>query len=300
MNTKADIYDRITDKVIAGLETKGLQWFRPWNAGAASAPINWATGKRYNGINVFMLSAAMADHGYSANEWLTFKQAKDNGGQVRKGSKSEFVVFWNISFKTEDGRWFPNEAALRKAGLTPAQATKLFKPRWFNVFNIDQIEGLEAKHTVEPIEPIASDRYDAEWVYDGYEGRPSLAHGGEAAFYSPSKHLVKMPLRETFATDAHYWGTMFHELTHSTGHESVLNREGVAKMNGFGTERYAKEELVAEIGSQYLLGFAGIPADDENSQAYINGWVSKLKLDKKLALSAAQQAMHAANRILGL
>jgi len=172
------------------------------------------------------------------------------------------------------------------------------------VFNIAQCDDIEPRRKpVAPVEGVGEftpiDK--AERVYkEQYpkDNRPSLSHGGERAFYVPSRHHVQMPNPETFVTNDDYYKTLFHELVHSTGHETILKR--LDKVAAFGSDAYSKEELVAEIGSQFLVGLTGIsPKDDEqNSQAYINGWVKELKDKPKMALSAATKAMKAVDFIL--
>ena len=305
---KTDVYQKVTDRIVAGLQTKGLQWFRPWNSesGDMLSPINNVTGKPYSGINVLLLCVEATERGYQHNEWVTFKQAAAKGGQVVKGSRGTEIVFWNISFVDQEVS--PPKYYRNVSDAPPSvqpRLEKVFSPRLWNVFNIAQCEGLEPKRSKpEPVEgagtfnPIER----AERVYgEQYPKahRPTLGHGGSSAFYSPSKHHVQMPKPETFVTNDDYYKTLFHELVHSTGHESILKR--LEKVAAFGSETYSKEELVAEIGSQFLVGLTGIqPKDDEqNSQAYINGWIQALKEKPKMALSAANLAMKAVDFITG-
>ena len=292
---KADVYQQVTDRIVAGLESKGLQWFRPWDSGQGwESPINNATGKPYKGINVMFLSIEQMDKSYENSEWLTYKQATTKGGNVKKGEEGTGIVFWNINFHDpETNKYY------RKFEQVPPDAQgrirKIFSPRIWNVFNIAQCERIEAVRekvtAVGNFTPIER----AELVYTQYpvELRPTLKLGGPSAFYVPSRHHVQMPKPETFVTNADYYKTLFHELVHSTGHETILNR--LTKVAAFGSEDYSKEELVAEIGAQFLVGLTGIePKDDHvNSQAYINNWVKKLKEAPKMALSAATQAMKA-------
>jgi len=297
---KQDVYTKVTDKVVAGLQKDGLKWFCPWakSEGVMGMPINNATGKAYKGINILLLSAACADNGFEYNEWLTYKQCADKGGQVKKGSKSEMVIYWQVSFVDKDSNWYKNEDAVKAAGLTMADVQKRFAAKWFNVFNIAQCDNIEPKTPARPvdvnndIDPIER----AEAVYNNYPEakRPTLSHGGDSAFYRPSTHSVQMPEMNRFESADAYYATLFHELVHSTGHESYLDRD---LKNGFGTDKYAKEELVAEIGSMFLMGLTGLEVKNDNQQAYINGWISKLTKEPKLAISAAQRAMKAVDFI---
>lgn len=297
-----DIYSRITEKVIAGLEKDGLKWFRPWSGNDLGMPVNNSTGKAYKGINIFLLSAACVDRGFKYNEWMTYKQCSDKGGQVRKGAKSEFVVYYAVSFKHQDGTWYPNEQAVLNAYGTTKDCTKIFKPKYFNVFNIADCENIEPRFPVieKKHEDVGSTKA-ADYVFNLYPAdvRPTWFNGGSSAHYVPSKHHIQMPEQNDFETAEAYCHTFFHELIHSTGHKSCLNRAGVAKTEGFGTDSYAVEELVAEIGAQFISATVGIDYNDDNSQAYINGWVKKLKEDKKIAMQAASQAMKATDFIFG-
>ncbi len=307
MKNKKNVYEQVTDRIVAGLQEKGMTWFRPWNAGQMSErPINNATGKAYKGLNVLFLCIEQMDKGYDHSEWLTYKQCAAQGGQVRKGEKGTPVVFWSIKFKaihdgSGDVKYFTKLSDIPGGDW---KYQKTFMPRVWNVFNICQCDDIEPKRErVEPsgeFSPIES----AERVYmEQYpeDKRPTLKHGGGSAFYVPSKHHVQMPKPETFVTNDDYYKTFFHELVHSTGHEDCLNRAGVSKVAASGSDSYSKEELVAEIGSQFLVSLTGIePKDDkENSQAYINHWIKQLKDQPKMALSAATQAMKAVDFITG-
>ena len=301
---KKDVYQQVTDRIIEGLQTKGLQWFKPWNAGdgmGALMPINNTTGKAYRGLNQLFLCIEQTANGYEHNEWLTYKQAAKAGGNVVKGSTGTEIVFWNISYKGEDGKFY------RKIQDIPVGMAfdKLFSPRLWNVFNIAQCEGIEPRRKpMTPVEPAEQFNPigEAEKVYAELyptKHKPTLGHGGASAFYAPMRHHVQMPKPETFVTNDDYYKTLFHELVHSTGHEDILNR--LNKVAAFGYEDYSKEELVAEIGAQFLVGLTGIkPKDDHvNSQAYVNNWVKQLKDKPKMALSAANKAMKAVDFIMG-
>ena len=294
---KQDIYDKVTEKVIAGLKDKGMAWFKPWEGSGGLAPINRATGRAYKGMNVLFLFAECEDKGYDHNEWLTYKQAISLGGSVRKGEKSTFVVFWNIFFKGEDGKIY------KKVEDIPAGMPfdKLFSLRSYNVFNIAQCDDIAPRRELAKASNDNTPIERAEAIYENFKGRPTLKQGGDRAFYRPSTHHVQMPKMETFVSADDYYKVLFHELTHSTGHESLLNRKTLVEMNSFGDEDYSKEELVAEVGAQFLTGIVGLnpKSDAMNSQAYINGWISRINNDKKLLVSACTQAMKAVDCILG-
>ena len=302
MEAKINIYESITARVIAGLETDGLAWFRPWAANGYG-PINHTTGRAYKGFNVFWLNTVCAEQGYEHNEWLTFNQAKAIGATLKKGErakdKHQHVIFWMLSFKHED-KWY-SAAQLKKMGIPQSGCPKAWNMRSFYVFNIAQFEDLTAKRpAVEGVTDFVPIE-EAKKIYAQFDKRPSLSHGGDRAYYMPSAHHVQMPEPSKFVTADDYYKTLFHELTHSTGHADLLSRKGVAEVNTFGSDNYSEEELVAELGSEFLVGITGInPKDNEsNSQAYINGWISRLKeSDPKTIVYASQHAQKAVEFIL--
>tara|TARA_R110002012_G_scaffold197522_2_gene366103 strand:+ start:25566 stop:26474 length:909 start_codon:yes stop_codon:yes gene_type:complete len=300
MENKFNIYEHITNRVIKGLKSDGLKWFRPWRGGSNN-PINHKSEVEYKGFNIFWLNMVCEEAGYENNEWLTYKQGQELGYTLKKGSKAgdQFVIYWMVSY-LHDGKWY-SENQLKKMGIKKSACKESWNMRYYNVFNIAQFEeSIEAKR-----KPVVATEFnpieEAEKVLRNYEGRPSLRHGGDRAFYRPSNHHVQMPKRNSFVTPDDYYKTLFHELTHSTGHKSILNRKGVMGVNNFGDESYSQEELVAELGSEYLVGLTGLdPKDNEtNSQAYINGFIANLEdSDPKHIIYASQQAMKAVNRIL--
>jgi antirestriction protein ArdC len=275
-----NVYQIITDKIVAKLEEGAAPWSKPWKVtGAEGAPRNLKSGKAYRGINVFLLSC----QGYESPYWLTFKQAKAKGGSVRKGEKGTQVVFWKwIEKKSTDGD-------------EPERFPIL---RYYTVFNVEQCDGVDyPKAKAEPVsefEAIAA----AELVVENMRNRPEITHGGDRACYSPTLDVVKMPKREAFKSPAEYYSTLFHELAHSTGHES---RVGRPFGSSFGSEKYGKEELVAEMTAAMVAGHVGIEdATIDNSAAYLASWIKTLKGDPKMAVCAAAQAQKAADYILGV
>lgn len=296
---KTDVYDKVNDLVIEGLKKKGLTWFKPWTGadGSVLDPINFTTSKPYRGINVWILGAQMADNGYEHNEWATFKQISKKGGKVVKGQRSTEIVFWNVSYKVDD-KYFPNKVKLLQAGYQEQGAKKFFSLKTFRVFNIAQCEGIDPVRKVVKAEPKEFNPIDsAVSIVKGYKTSPKVEHRQQRAFYSPALDYINMPKPETFNTPDTYYHTLFHEMVHSTGHKSRLNRATLVDSKGYGTTEYSKEELVAEIGAMYLSGLSGINPDIEQSQAYINGWVSYLTEHKKEVVSAMTQATKAVNHI---
>ena len=279
-------YQVITDRITTLLEQGTAPWRKPW-ASAQGFPKNLISRKEYTGINTWMLHSS----GFSSAYWLTFKQAKELGGNVRKGEKGTPVVFTKqLPPRLVD---VPNE----NGGTDKLIDGKKLGGRmlkYYTAFNLDQCEGIDI--------PDAGPRYDhdpiesAEAIIAGYHG-PTIEHGGGRATYSPTLDRVCLPERHRFEIVAEYYSTAFHELAHSTGHPDRLHR--FDKAAEFGSENYGKEELVAEMCAAYLCGKAGIEnATLENSAAYLKGWLEAIKKDARLIITAASAAQKAANLIL--
>ena len=275
MNTKS--YDRITERIVTLLEQGTVPWHKPWKV-TTGLPRNLVSKKPYRGINVFLLMAMS----YESPHWLTFRQAIQLGGNVKKGEKSCPVVFWKHMEIEEKTSGEPHKIPLL---------------RLYHVFNVAQCEGLKDAGTAE--ETAMSATKPAEIVAHMPQP-PIIKHGMAQSFYSPSEDCIGMPVRERFDTEDHYHATLFHELVHSTGSEKRLKRASIMERNGFGTDPYCKEELVAELGSAFLCGQAGIMERTiDNSAAYLKNWLSRLKSDGTLIVYAAAQAQKAADFILG-
>lgn len=305
MNTTA-IYEKVKETLLQGLQTKGLEWFKPWSAdGQSSAdwrPINWATGKGYNGINVFMLTAIANSNGW-VNQWVTFNQCSKADGQIIKGSKASDAYFWDI------GYWNPTTKKKYKtlqqaidAGEKQEDIKKFIILKVFKVFSVSQTtltprEVKKAKVTPKEFNPVA----EAEAIVAGYKTRPSINHGGDRAYYSPLQDYVQMPTPESFVDSHAYYKILFHELAHSTGHKDRLNRKGVGDMGvRFGDAVYSAEELVAESSAMMLSGIAGIDTHTDNSIAYIQAWVKGVQETPATAIvSALTQSAKVVDYILG-
>lgn len=282
MATKINVYDMVTDRIIAELEKGNIpwRWQRPWT-GVRSGAYNRITKKPYSIINQMLLK--------HSGEYATFKQWTDMGGHIRKGEKSEIVVFWKI-FESKETNPDTGEIEIKKIPLL----------RYYNVFHISQVEGIKPLEVpfkeVEPIE-------EAEKIITMYVNREHLDFKelpSNKAFYSPSCDRVVVPMKEQYENINEYYSTTFHELTHSTGHKNRLDRLETGAVASFGSEEYSKEELVAEIGSATLMNVTGIetPKTFKNSTAYIQGWLQVLKNDNKFIVSASSKAEKAVNYIL--
>jgi antirestriction protein ArdC len=272
----ASVYEIITNQVLAELQKGDVPWRKPWHS---LPPANLITKKPYRGINVFLLGFA----GYGSQFWLTFNQAKQLGGNIRKGQHGTKIIFWKC--KTRETESADGEIEERKSAFL----------RYYTVFNLEQTEGLSALLTLPRAFPIES----AEQIVKGMPNPPAFEQDFRAA-YIPSKDTVTMPSRTAFLSQAEYYSTLFHELTHSTGHAKRLGREGIEKIQPFGSEDYSEEELIAEMGGAMLCGVAGIEqATISNSAAYLRGWINRLKADSRLIIAAARAAQEAADYIRG-
>lgn len=271
-------YDIITDQITTKLEEGTVPWRKPWY-GEAGMPKNLVSKKDYRGINVFLLHCL----GYESPYFVTFKQAKKLGGHVRKGEKGCPVVFWKqLDVKDED-----EEKTVRHVPML----------RYYTVFNVAQTEGLEIPVLDVP-EREHTPTEAAEQIVQGMPKAPEIKHGQRAASYSPAEDVVRMPRPEVFESGEGYYSTLFHELTHSTGHTSRLDRKLSTESVAFGSADYSREELVAEMGAAFLCAQAGIETRLDQSAAYIEGWLKKLKSDRKLVVVAAAQAQKAADFVL--
>jgi antirestriction protein ArdC len=286
--TNNDAYNVVTERIIEALEAGIVPWHRPWKSAlAGGGPLSLATGKPYRGVNVFILGVTAAMRGYESPYWLTFKQAKTRGGTVRKGEKGTQVVLWKPVKRDEE------------KGARDDKPSSYLLLRYYTVFNADQCDGLKlpAVEEVPEHDPVEA----ADVIAEQYRSTvgPRVSHGGDRAYYSPNLDYVQMPVQGAFDTAESYYGVLFHELAHSTGHESRLKRDGIAAVSPFGTESYAQEELVAEMAAAFLCGEAGIEPNVPQHTAYIASWLRRLKDDRKLVVQAAGQAQRAADLIVG-
>lgn len=267
------LYEEITNKIIKKLEEGTGIFQMPFVNGI---PKNRITGKAYRGINAFLLEGG---------EYATFKQIKELGGKVKKGAKSEKIIFWKLV-----------EAEDEETG----EDIKIPLARTYNVFKIGRdTEGIEPSEKVEKYEHELID--EAEKIISNYPNSPKITSNSGSAYYRPSEDVVNVPPTEDFHDIHRYYSTFFHELVHSTGSFDRLNREGIANFDRFGSERYSKEELVAELGASMLCGMIGIEKHTiDQSASYINSWIQALKNDNTLILTASQQAQKAVDHILNV
>lgn len=283
MNKK--VYEIITNQILEQLEKGVVPWRKPWVCGGW--PRNFKTKKPYRGINVAILGSKE----YVSPYWLTFKQIGEFGGKVKKGEKGTIIVFWKLMEVKNENDDEANEKENRYIPLL----------RYYRVWNLEQTEGID--YEIEPvIKSEAELLNDAEEIINYMPNRPEIIFRGSRAYYKPSIDKIFLPERKYFKTTGGYYGTVFHELAHSTGHKSRLDRPGIANFDGFATEQYSKEELVAEMTAAFLLGHIGFQegSEIENMAAYIGGWLKSLKDDPRLVVQAAAQAQKAADYILNV
>ena len=277
------VYEMVTERIIEQLEQGVIPWEKPWT-GIRSGAYNRISKKSYSLLNQMLLQ--------HKGEYATFKQWQDLGGHVRKGEKSEIVVFWKIQPIEEE----------KEDGTKEVKQIPLL--RYFNVFHISQVDGVEplSKDALNEIEPIEK----AESILHSYWTKENITveHvASDKAYYSPSLDMIHLPLFEQFISANEYYSTAFHESIHSTMKESRCDRaeDRKGKLVAFGSNEYSKEELVAEIGSASLMNIIGIETNKSfrNSSAYIQNWLSVLKNDVKFIVSASSKAEKAVDYILG-
>jgi antirestriction protein ArdC len=269
--TRESVYETVADRIISAIEAGTCPWKKPWVGGG---PINISNGRHYRGINVFLLGLS----GYGDPRWGTMKAINSVGGRIRKGEKATWIILWKPVPKKGNGDdEDPGSYLLLKQ---------------YPVFNAEQAEGVPPMPEENEHDPIER----AEEIVREYVPRgPLIQFGGGSAHYQPSRDLVACPQIGQFERVEGYYSTLYHELIHSTGHKSRLDR---LERTGFGSSPYAKEELVAEMGAAMLCGVAGIDNLDQ-SAAYVKNWLQPLRDDPKLVVQAAAAAQKGADLILG-
>lgn len=277
--TKFDLYQTITDRIIELLEQGVIPWRKPWSS--AGPPMNAITKHPYSGINLWLLMGL----DYESNLFLTFDQAKRLGGMVNKGEKGHLITFWML--------W--------DRGKKEGEETEDKIPflRYYRVFNIDQCSGIPVSvresHYERQLYPVAT----CEGIVQSMPNAPQIRFDKAKPYYHPKDDYINMPPMLRFNDSESYYSTLFHEMIHSTGHESRLKRKSLTEMAEFGSPTYSFEELVAELGSCYLCSHAGIDQHElKNSAAYIKGWLTQLKCNYAYIVLASSQAQKAVDYIL--
>ncbi|HEX7694210.1 MAG TPA: zincin-like metallopeptidase domain-containing protein [Sphingomonas sp.] len=284
---RVNVYDEVTQRIIAELEGGTVPWVRPWGrvaAGQAGLPVNAATGRHYSGINILILWGAVIAADYPGQGWLTFRQALDAGGSVRKGEKGTGIVYADR---------FTPEAEKARAAERGGDARVVPFLKRFTVFNVAQCDGLPERFTatLPPVPPQA--------LIPAAEGVIAASGvgvriGGDRAFYAPGPDLVVVPPQPAFFAALDYYRICLHELTHATGHPSRLARN---QTGAFGSTDYAREELVAEMGSAFLCAALGIEPTLRHAE-YLASWLAVLREDNRAVIRAASAASKAADWLL--
>ncbi|MES2709352.1 MAG: zincin-like metallopeptidase domain-containing protein [Verrucomicrobiota bacterium] len=282
---RPDPYQLVTDLIIGHLEKGVVPWRCPWSR-EAGRPRNFHSGKAYRGVNAVLLGCRLA----ASPWWMTYRQALERGGQVRRGESGAMVVKYG-TFEREENE---TEGGTRKGMFL----------RTFTVFHASQIDGI-AFPQPSPDEPLSPERRNlkAAAIAEAMPQRPVILEGaGPRACYSPASDEVRMPPFAAFETPESFYGTLYHELAHASGHPSRLNRPSLTSHDGFGGKVHSQEELVAEMCAAFLCMEADIVRDrHERSAAYLEGWLRVLKAvdHRRWLVQAAGHAARAADFILG-
>lgn len=273
------VADVITNRIIEKLEAGTVPWQKSWSGGS-EWPKNLISKKEYRGVNALMLNMGE----YGSPYWVTFKQCSDLGGSIKKGEHGYPVLFYT---------WLNDKSDSENERKIPFM-------RFYKVWNLVQCEGINSDKVPAVVERNENERLDVcEGVVASMKLCPEIKHMEQRAYYSPKLDYVNMPKMESFNSSEDYYSVLFHELVHSTGHDSRLKRKDFNE-SGFGSESYSKEELVAELGAAFLCGYCGIDvATIDNSASYIQSWIKRLKSDKTLIISASGQAQKAFDYIIG-
>lgn len=285
----------ITDRVVAALAQGTAPWRKPWQGESPavwSAPRN-VRGTRYRGANTLVLALTAHAKGFTSPYWATYRQWAEQGAQVRRGEKACPVYFWARTVIKD-----------RKTG----EDTEILLARTYSVFSADQVDGAPERFTPAPPAPAEVDETgrvpEADAALHGYFARAGVTFeekSGDRAFYQPGSHRIVVPLFRQFPAAGEYYSTVAHEAAHSTGHSSLLDRPSLTGTAGYGSDPYAREELVAEFAAAIVTGALGVasPEADANTVSYLKGWASRIAADPALLYQSASAAQKAADLILG-
>lgn len=271
-----NVYDIVTQSILDALKQGTVPWRQPWRSGV---PTNLISHRAYRGLNNLILAWTCNSKGYASQHWVTYHQMQDLGGELKPNEHATPILFWKRIEDEDD----PDQVHVIN--------------RFYRVFNLDQIAGIAAPEiSTVPFNPIEH----AERIIAGMPSPPEIRFKGDRAFYAPSKDLVQVPDSGDFETPEDYYLTLFHELGHSTGHQSRLARfNNDHRLAAFGSEDYSKEELIAELTAAFLAAEAGFMSNAlPQSASYINGWLNRLKGDPKLLVQASACAQKAADFVL--
>lgn len=286
---RRDVYQEITDQIVAALEKGVAPWSCPWERGGGAGgrlPRNLSTGAPYQGLNIILLWSSAYTRGFSSAYWLTYKQAKAQGGQVRKGERGTTCIFYKTLTKTEDD------------GQGEDREVKIPMARAFTLFNLDQIDGIKAPDAA-PAEAETGPGFDPLAAGEALLNRSgaTIHEGSTEAFYNRLDDAVTLPARKRFSDAANFYATAAHELVHWTGAEHRLARKFGKR---FGDQAYAFEELVAELGAAFVTAELGILGEVEGHASYLASWLKVLRSDKRAIFHAASKAAEAQRYLMEL
>ena len=290
MNGTDKVARIITGRIIDMIESGVLDWKKGWDV--RMMPRSYARGRKYSGINLMMLYPVSMRGKiripYRSPYWLTFNDVQKIGGRIKEGERSRPVIFWKPTYT--DVREIDTETGEEKV----VQKKRGLILRYYNVWNWEQTEGIAEKPI--PTPAGAGVNEGGEGFLKNLPAQPQILDGSPG--YIPTIDIITMPPRSDFHNTNAYYETLFHEVTHWTGHKSRLNR---AFDSSFGSDKYAREELVAELGASFICSIAGIEQEvDKNHAAYIQGWLKRLKEDPRLIIVAAGKACQAVDWCMGI
>ncbi len=305
-SSREDLYQTVTDKIIAALEKGTAPWRRPWRwvekPAGSSLPVNAVTGRSYSGVNIPLLWLAAEEREFRSDRWLTYLQAQEAGGQVRKGETGSLAVLFKPFEKQAEDK---NGNKQFDTKGEPLMASRVML-KSLHLFNTEQCDGLPEPLAGQPATVMTPDETDTlsapvmNRVLDILKtsGVKTTWQRQNQAFYRPVTDEIVMPLAGQFFTEAGHWATLLHELVHASGHEKRLNREGItSSTRQFGDPIYSVEELIAEMGSAFLCAELGVYGEVQHEN-YIGSWLKSLREDKKVLFSACRQAREATEFLL--
>lgn len=301
--TKKSVYDIIIEKIIKQIES-GTP---PWKAGWIMKHYNGFAKREYQGLNQIMFSCDMQAMNFSSPVWFSFKQVQKLGGSIRKGAKSSMVIFnKKVTAQPKDKdenedqegdleTYSEGEQEEEKEESKPKKTKTFFLMRYYRVFNLDDVEGIDKEKYVNfaNVKHEEPENIINGMTKDGLE----IQYTGVQPCYIPALDIVQIPDIKNFNSSEDYYASLFHEITHSTGHESRLKRAGVSQLDG-DKHKYSYEELIAEIGSAFLMAETGMKINYKNSAAYVKGWSQFLKDNKKAIFQASTEARKASQYIV--
>jgi len=282
-SVRRDLYQQVTHRIVEDLERGVRPWCKPWNSGrrlASSILPRRHNGVPYQGINILLLWSEATERGFARTTWMTYRQARELGGQVRKGESGTLIVFADRITRSEE--------------KADGERVELSVPylKGYTVFNVEQIDGLPEAYASPSAPPASTEEFHAQAEHFIAATRAVIRFGGDRAFYAPAADIIQLPPVAAFKDRQSYCATALHELTHWSGHESRCAR--ALNTGRFGTEAYAFEELIAELGAAYLCAELEVePEVREDHAAYLASWLNVLKQDKRAIFTAATQAQRA-------